>query len=269
MKFIGILPAIALILFSCNGGQGNGKPVSVKDTSVVQDTVVFVRDSTMLSTYADSLPSGAYQGVFPCQDCDGLQQTILFRPDKTFKQEQLIWGRNEIPKISEGSWTRKNGKIELSQNGKNAMVLVKKKDTLFTVSIGGVDLNNSSKYFLTTRSLARDNPVWLDKQKKGIDFAAAGNEPFWNLEIDKERSISFKLGDWKKPLMIPIEKPLITKDSIFYKLKADTTKWTISIYPQFCNDGMSDYLYQYKVSVDYNGVNYRGCGVMLSKNNSL
>ncbi len=269
MKFIGALLVIAIIFFSCNGNPGADKPVSVRDTSVVQDTVVFVKDSTMLSTYADSLPSGAYQGVFPCQDCDGLQQTILFRPDKTFKQEQLMWGKNETPKISEGKWKRENGRIELTQNDKKAITFVKKEDTLFTISISGVSLNNSSKYFLTRRSLAHNNPIWLEKQKKGIDFAAAGNEPFWNLEIDKEKFISFKLADWKKPLMISIEKPLITRDSIFYKLKADTTKWTISIYPQFCNDGMSDYLYQYKVNVYYNGINYKGCGVMLSKNNSL
>ena len=85
------------------------------------------------------------------------------------------------------------------------------------------------------------------------------------LEIDKQKSISFKLADWKKPITVPAEKPVIVKDSTIYTLKSDTTKWTITIFPEFCNDGMSDYLYQYKVNVNYNGVKYKGCGVVLSK----
>ena len=71
----------------------------------------------------------------------------------------------------------------------------------------------------------------IKKKSEGIDFAGMGNEPFWSLEIDYEKSISFKLADWKKPVVTGIEKPIIIKDSTIYKLKSDTTKWTITIYP--------------------------------------
>ena len=258
---------IAIISFSCNESPPNERPVVVKDTTKIQDTII-VKDSVLNSTIADSLPSGAYQGIFPCKDCDGIQQTILFNIDKTFREEQMIWSKNDNPRISEGTWQRKNGKIELTQNNKQVIDLIKKRDTLFAVNIDGVVVNNSSKYILTKRSLADNNPVWNRKRLEGVDFEGTGNEPSWNLEIDYEKSILFKLADWKKPVIAGIGKPLINKDSTIYKLKSDTTNWSITILPQFCNDGMSDYLYQYKVNVKYNGILYKGCGVMLSKKNS-
>ncbi len=267
MKFITPIAVIAIILISCNESPQSEKPVVVKDTTKIQDTII-VKDSIMNSTIADSLPLGAYQGIFPCKDCDGIQQTILFNADKTFKEEQMIWSKNEPPKKSEGTWRLKNGKIELTQNNKPVINFVKKRDTLFAVNINGVGVNNSSKYVLTKRNLARNNPAWDKKRLQGADFAAIGNEPFWDLEINYEKSISFKLADWKQAVTTSIEKPLLDKDSTIYKLKSDTIKWTITIFPQFCNDGMSDYLYQYKVNVKYNGILYKGCGVMLSEQNS-
>jgi uncharacterized membrane protein len=267
MKFFTLIMLIAIIFSSCGEGSQNEKTVFEKDTTKIQDTVI-VKDSILNSTIADSLPIGAYQGIFPCKDCDGIQQTILFNIDKTFREEQMIWSKNESPKKSEGTWERKKGKIELIQNGKPVLGLIKKRDTLFAVIVSGVPVNNSSKYTLTKRTLAINNPVWDKKRLQGVDFAGIGNEPFWSLDIDYEKSISFRLADWKKPITTGIEKPLIIKDSTIYKLKSDTTKWSITIFPHFCSDGMSDYLYTYKVIVKYNGVFYKGCGVELSKKNS-
>lgn len=266
MKFHALLSFAALVFFSCGEGLQKENTVLVQDTTKIQDTII-VKDSILNSSLADSVPTGAFQGIFPCTDCDGIQQTILFNNDKTFKEEQMIWSKNESPKMSTGNWQRKNGRIILSQNNTPVMELIKKEDTLFAVNINGVIINNSSKYALIKRPLAGASPLWDKKRLQGINFAASGNEPFWSLEIDYEKFISFKLADWKKPVITGIEKPVLNKDSIFYKLKTDTTKWSITIFPQFCNDGMSDYLYQYKVNVNYNGILYKGCGIMLSKKN--
>ncbi|HSQ43924.1 MAG TPA: copper resistance protein NlpE N-terminal domain-containing protein [Ginsengibacter sp.] len=264
MKFVPAIILFAIISFCCNETPPAKQPVIIKDTTEIQDTII-VKDSVLSSAIADSLPLGAYQGIFPCKDCDGIQQTILFNSDKTFREEQMIWSKNEAPKISEGNWQRKNNKIELTQNNKPVIDFDKRDDTLFAVNINGVVVNDSSKYSLTKRNLADNNPVWNKKRSAGIDFVAMGNEPFWNLEVDYEKSILFKLADWKKPLIVRIEKSEIDKDSTVYKLKSDTTKWRITILPQFCNDGMSDFLYQYKVIIKYNGILYKGCGLMLSK----
>ena len=270
MKFAFYFVSIVILFYSCDEAGTSRESakdttsVIIIDTTRVQDTVIFLKDSSMATTFADSLPSGAYQGMFPCKGCEGIQQTIIFNDDKSYKQEQLVWGKDGAPRTSEGTWQRKNGRIELSQNNKTAIILMKKKDTLIGVNINGVLVTDSSKYILTKRKLAANNAVWNKKRSQGIDFTGLGNEPFWTLEIDNEKFILFNLSGWKKPVIVPVEKPIINKDSTLYNLKADTSKWTITIFPQFCRDGMSDYLYQYKVNVNYKGTLYKGCGIMLN-----
>ena len=271
MKFVFYLLFIGIIIYSCDEGGAKLETVAkqetvyLTDTTSVQDTVIFLKDSVVATNFADSLPSGAYQGMFPCKGCEGIQQTILFNDDKSYQQEQLAWSKDAVLKASEGTWQRKEGKIELSQNNKTAIILMKKRDTLYAVNINGVLVNDSSKYILTKRKLAANNAVWNKKRSQGIDFTGLGNEPFWTLEIDNEKFILFNLAGWKKPAIVPIEKPVIdNEDSTLYNLKSDTTRWTVTIFPQFCSDGMSDYLYQYKVNINYKGTLYKGCGILLN-----
>lgn len=247
------LIATALIIFSCNPNPSKEKTVFVNDTTHVQDTVIFIKDSSMAANFADSLPNGAYQGMYPCKGCEGIQQTILFTPDKKYRMEEVAWGKSAVPKKIEGIWERKGGMIWLYQQGKVPISFFLRKDSLFTDSL---------QYALVKRELATINPSWKQKQSEGIDFIGVGNEPFWSLEIDNEKMVLFKLADWKKPVIVPIEKPTVTKDSTVYNFITEGKPLRIIVYPQFCSDGMSDFLYQYKVSVNYRGTVYKGCGLM-------
>ena len=47
-------------------------------------------------------------------------------------------------------------------------------------------------------------------------------------------------------------------------MEMEGSKMDISLFPQFCSDGMSDNLYEYKVVLKYNGKKYNGCGVLLN-----
>lgn len=243
----------SVIIFSCNQGRVKEKTVFVNDTTHVQDTVLFIKDSAMAADFSDSLPDGAYQGMYPCKGCNGIQQTILFTQDRKYKLEELAWGKY-APQKTEGIWQRKNGMIWMYQTGRTPLKFFLKKDSLFTDSL---------QYALVKRQLAPLNPSWKQKQNEGIDFIAMGNEPFWNCEIDNEKTILFKLADWKSPVTIPAETPVVTKDSTVYNLVSEKIPLRIIVYPQFCGDGMSDVLYQYKVRIIYKGTTYKGCGVML------
>jgi len=145
------------------------------------------------------------------------------------------------------------------------IVLLKKNDSLFFTRINGVTVKDPFKYVLTKKNLADSNVLWNKKRAEGIDFIAMGTKPLWNVEIKNHQYILFKLSEWKKPLIVVPENPVINNDSTFYKLKKDTTSWTITIFPRICCDGMSDTLYRYKVNVNYKGFIYQGCGVMLSR----
>jgi uncharacterized membrane protein len=252
MKFI-LLPFVSIVIFSCSESPTE-KTVFVNDTTHVQDTVIFIKDSTMAAAFADSLPDGAYQGMYPCKGCEGIQQTVLFTPDKKYRLEELTWGKSSVPKKSEGIWEKKNGMVVMHEPGRPPLRFFLRKDSLFTDSL---------QYALVKRELAVINPSWKQKQIEGIDFIGVGNEPFWSLEIDNEKMIEFKLADWKKPIIVPVEKPSVTKDSTTYNLLSGTNPLRVTVYSQFCSDGMSDFLYQYKVAVTFKGIVYKGCGVML------
>jgi len=103
MKSAAYFLFITLIFYSCDSGGvretfKDTTNILVMDTTRVQDTIIFLRDSTMATTFADSLPSGAYQGMFPCKGCEGIQQTIVFNDDKSYKQEQLFGENLPYPK---------------------------------------------------------------------------------------------------------------------------------------------------------------------------
>jgi len=252
MKFICLI-TVAFIIVSCKQTPVKEKTVFVNDTTTVQDTVIFIKDSTMAAAFSDSLPKGAYQGMYPCKGCEGIQQTILFTPDKKYRLEEITWGKTSPPKKTEGIWESKSGMIWMYQTGRAPMKFFLRKDSLFTDSL---------QYALVKRELA-NNPTWRQKQSEGIDFVGLGTEPFWSLDIDNEKMILFKMSDWKKPVIFPIEKPSLTKDSTFYNLSSEGGPLRVTVFPQFCSDGMSDFLYQYKVVVKYKGSTYKGCGVML------
>ncbi|HEV8079251.1 MAG TPA: copper resistance protein NlpE N-terminal domain-containing protein [Chitinophagaceae bacterium] len=246
--------SLAILIFSCRQSPVKEKTVFVNDTTHVQDTVIFVKDSAMAADFADSLPNGAYQGMYPCKGCEGIQQTILFTPDKKYKLEELTWGKSSIPKRSEGIWERKSGMVWMYQPGRPPMKFFLKKDSLFTDSL---------QYALVKRELATLNPSWKQKQNEGVDFIGVGNEPFWSLEIDNEKMIVFKLADWKKPVIVSAVPPIVTKDSTVYNLSSTGSPLRVIVFPRFCSDGMSDFLYQYKVAVSFKGNTYKGCGVVL------
>ncbi len=265
MKLIIILCiAFVTCFFSCTETPTKEKTIFVTDTTRVQDTVIFIKDSTMAQTFADSLPLGAYQGMFPSKGYEGIQQTIIFSADKKYNREEMLWGSAALPQRTDGRWERKEGKIWLYHNNKPVMKFRLKKDTLINVEANSTAIKDSMKYVMTQRNLASDRTSWDKKKAEGIDFVGIGNEPFWSLEIDNEKLILFKLADWQKPVIVPIEKPVINKDSTFYSLPIEDSRWTVTIIPHFCSDGMSDFLYQYKTIVRYKGSAYEGCGVMLN-----
>lgn len=253
MKIVLVI-TLTLIFLSCQQSPIKEKTVFVNDTTHVQDTIVFIKDSTMALSFSDSLPTGAYQGMYPCTGCEGIQQTILFTADKKYRLEELTWGKSSIPKKTEGIWERKNGMIWMYQPGRTPLRFFLRNDSLFTDSL---------QYALVKRELATISPFWKQKQNEGIDFIGVGNEPFWNLEIDNEKTILFKLADWKKPVITAIQQPVVAKDSTVYKVASNKEMLRITLLPQFCSDGMSDFLYQYKVVVTFKGSTYKGCGVML------
>lgn len=253
-----------LALTSCDEFR-NTDNTDPDTTSRTSDTVVVVKDS-LVYPKGDTTLGGFYSGMLPCNGCEGIQQTILFTNDDQFKQEEFNWGISKQPKKLQGRWDRKDGMIVLYSNKNTIGKYRMNRDSLIYTERNGTKISEemSKRYVLLKRNVAISNQSWKKRQSEGIDFMGIGNEPFWNLEIDEEKLILFKVADWKKPVIVAIERPTVKKDSTVYSVIAEGAPLRITISTQFCSDGMSDNLYEYKLVVYYLGQTYKGCGVYLN-----
>jgi uncharacterized membrane protein/heat shock protein HslJ len=101
----------------------------------------------------------------------------------------------------------------------------------------------------------------------GIDFTASGNEPFWSLEIDFNKSMHFKTVSGFE-LTTPVPEGVKAMDANVTRYAAQT-EWgvlTVQIAKQECINDMSGKKSDYNVTVDVkrstdkNYTTYKGCG---------
>ncbi len=102
---------------------------------------------------------------------------------------------------------------------------------------------------------------------KEQDIRAAGNEPFWMLEI-KNDSLQFRLlgkSEFSKPLPSPV---VNTMDSVAYQLQLHDTLLTVSFKNKKCADNMSGFESPFIARVIFKigdlSTEYKGCADYLS-----
>jgi uncharacterized membrane protein len=197
-------------------------------------------------------PNGIYQAVVS----NKTEQTIAFNSDLTYQlQEKYVTGGKDSIIVTEGTWMPSDGFIWLYKEQVARGKYKWKGDTLQYYS--PVLQKNFSMHHLQD---AMQNPVW--KNKKGVIVFGIGNEPFWSVELDQQDSISFLLADWNHPVKMKAGSAFNSKDSIGYIAGNDSAHLRVTIFPHFCSDGMSDYVYRNKVRVHYNQKVYNGCAIL-------
>jgi uncharacterized membrane protein len=233
----------------------------------ITDTVVIVKDSIINANVFETTPSGFYQGMLPCKNCEGIQRTIMFTDDEHFKMEELSWGKGTTAKKTDGTWEQEKGRFLLYLNDKVIAKYRLVKDSLINIETNGAHTPDSvyKQYVLFKKNRAPKNLSWEKRRSEGIDIIGTGSDPFWSIDIDNEKFILFKLATSEKPIIVPIEKPVITKDSTVYSIVTEAgAVLRISIFSNFCNDGISNHLYEYKMTASYKGQLYKGCAVFLN-----
>jgi uncharacterized membrane protein len=244
--------------------SSNSKPLVVNTKTT--DTMVIVRDSIINAGTYDSIPSGFYQGMLPCKNCDGIQRTILFTDNGHYKMEELNWGKGTPARAVEGTWERMKGHFILYENDKPIAEYRLSKDSLVSTESYGTRIPDSlaHQYTLFRKNTAPENTAWKKRRSEGVEIFGTGGDPYWSVEIDKDKYILFKSTTLSRPVIVPIEKPQPTKDSIVYSISTDGGNLLkVSIAPGFCTDGLSDHIYEYRMTVTYKGQVYKGCGVIL------
>jgi uncharacterized membrane protein len=184
-----------------------------------------------------------------------------------FSMEELNLGKGAAAKKTEGVWEEKKGKFLLYQNKRLVSTYKLVKDSLINIENNGMRVPDSlsQQYVLFKKNTTSENLSWKKRSIEGIDIIGNGSDPFWSIEIDNEKLILFKLAADQKPIIVPIEDPEVTKDSITYSVSTESgAVLKVSISAKFCSDGISDHLYQYKMTVRYKDKTYRGCAMILN-----
>ncbi len=126
-----------------------------------------------------------------------------------------------------------------------------------------------------TASLATDTapaPDRFSKQfEQGTDFLASGNEPFWSLEIDFDKTMHFKMEGGLE-LITPAVEGVKAMDANVIRYHASTEKGTLTVQIQKleCINDMSGEKLEYSVTIntksntDKDYTAYKGCGRYLS-----
>ena len=149
------------------------------NTTTITDTMLIVKDSIINAGAYESAPTGFYQGMLPCKNCEGIQRTIRFSGNQ-FKMEELNWGKGTVAKKTEGTWEKVKDKFILSVNNKAMSEYRLVKDSLVNVENNGIRIPDSlSKHnVLFKKNTPAENLSWKKRKSEGIDIIGNGGDPF-------------------------------------------------------------------------------------------
>ncbi len=253
-KIIYTLLLFSMFLWACNNSASNKEQTgdSVNSNPVLIDSVALKS-------------AGIYGGYVPCADCEGIITNLLLNPDMTYHLEETYYKKDEKVFHTNGAWKMDEGKVVLYDSNEVKVSFLTEGEKLWQLDHEGnrISGNLGDKYVLMRKEMADKNAL-KEKAGAGIDFIGHGNEPSWSLEIDKGNKIIFSKPDMKEPVTVPYTEPIISDGTREYHIEKEGAKLDIMISPQFCSDGMSDFMYEFKVSLQYKGKNYTGCGLLLN-----
>jgi uncharacterized membrane protein len=196
-------------------------------------------------------PSGIYQFLMLNGETKVLH-TVAFYPGTFRLQEEYMEKRDSVI-TTKGTWSPSQGFIWLYKEQLVRGRYNWKGDTLQYYSPA---LKKS--FSMTKLTPADNNPGWQQKRKAGAVLFGVGTEPFWSVEISKADTLIFSSPEWTSPLKIKLLQKSRTGDSSVFTSVQDSMQ--VAVYPFFCNDGMSDFIYTNKINVTYKGRVYQGCG---------
>jgi len=187
-----------------------------------------------------------------------MEQTVAFYNDLTYQlQEKYIAGKKDSIVITQGNWSPSDGYIWLYKDQVVRGRYTWKGDTLQYFS--PVAKKNFTMQHLQD---VTQTDVWKNRKQEGLAVVGIGNEPFWRIELSQKDSLSLFLPEWTKPVTLKINSTSNTSDSTAYIAGNDSAQLKLTVFPYFCSDGMSDFVYSNKVRVQYNNQVFNGCGVV-------
>ncbi len=213
---------------------------------------------------------GTYSGTLPCADCEGIQYSLTLDEEAQYETSVIYLGKSDKIVTTRGVWSLQNDTtLVLDTAGTEQDQFWVGQDQLVMLDKKGerIEGDLADQYILQRSSPAEENPEVFDRKREaGIDFVALGNEPFWSLDIDFEKAMTFKTPDNQDSIVIAI--PEAQRAKINTTLVYDTTTeagiFKVQMLKEPCTDNMSGALFEYTVEIDRQGKTYTGCGRYLN-----
>lgn len=184
MRIQRVLPIIAIMIVSCNGGAGN---------SNLTDSV-----SPAVSGFASHQFDGVFSDTIPCADCSGIITSLNLEADSSFVLEQEYIGLQEGDRVfyQLGKWSLVDSLLRLSEitEGPRQFKIVSTNE-LKTLDNEGVMVTGTNLNF----SLRRKNTAFI--AKKPITLRG--------MAIDSGADSRIKICAWGKD--VPLEFTKLTE----------------------------------------------------------
>ncbi len=221
---------------------------------------------------------GIYLGEIPCADCEKINYKIKLNKDFSYQLEYTYVGKsNALIKKSGTYHINKNRlliQLDNAANGMNylqkqpyGLLLLDKNSNVIT----GVLADKYKLYLMVNNEENNELKgllnILIKKQKEGIDFYAVGNEPFWSLDIDFDKTIHFKNLDgiaFNAPAVTPVK--AMDANMNRYRSVTESGEIIIELSQTECTDSMSGQKFDYSVTVEFKTrkekdyKTYKGCG---------
>jgi uncharacterized membrane protein len=204
-------------------------------------------------------PTGIYQTTLPFDEGVTIEQTVAFQPDNNFVLQEKYRGNNkDSVVVTEGSWSPSDGFIWLYSKDQVVRGRYVWKDNI----LHWVSPPQHKNFPMHQLKDVLENSAWQNKPSQGVVLFGTGTEPFWTVSLTRTDSLSFLLADWEKPLTLRLDSSSTKEGYTAYTAGNDSLKLKLTVYPQFCTDGMSDFVYRNRIRLQYNSQVYNGCGIV-------
>lgn len=259
-----------LCVFSCKQKQATTVVRDAGDTIISVDS--FATETDSISTPEDSVsaeiipvklpkpamkkPAGMYRIILTEAGEPRIEQTISFENHNYLLQERYLNAKDSVV-LTEGSWAVSDGFIWLYRDQLAAGRYAWKGEELQYY-----DPVEKKRLAMEKLTPIAHNEKLMAKKNEGIVFFGVGNEPFWNVQLERGDSLRFSLAEWPQALKMKLASAELVNDSTIYLAENDSARLRVVLLPYFCSDGMSDFTYSYQVQAHFNGHVYKGCAIV-------
>lgn len=222
-------------------------------------------DSDSDGTAPEAIAGKTFSGVTPCAGCEGILYELSLDNEQQFKATSIYLGESNRPFKESGSYSIQDDTLLVLKGGEESRSFVIEDSTLVMLDNNRERVTGPlANYYILDRKEATADETgqrWADLRDQGVDFRASGNEPFWDVQIDFDEQIRFKMleGDSIRTPVPEMEQDTSSKARLL-QAETESGALTVALYPTGCMDNMSGEVFTHGVVVEYGDETYRGCG---------